>query len=174
MLDNSVDQLSYFYRSEIYIETTNCCNIRCRFCVNPSLQYPKGMMDFELFCSTVDQIADHPYVKAVNLVGMGETFLNPRIWEMIDYVHTKKLECYCCTNGKWHADDRQLESLVRVKHIHITIDGISNEAYQLSRPHTDVNAIWDTVNRIIETKKRCGSTTSACSSAHESVCLQSP
>lgn len=146
--------LSYFYRDEIYIETTNRCNIRCRFCENPVLRYPRGMMGLEDFRKAVDEIAAHPAVKAINLVGMGETFLNPRIWDMIDYVHAKGIPCYGCTNGKWRASEEQVASITKLQHIHITIDGTTNDVYQISRPHTDVDRIFDTVRQIIRARKR--------------------
>lgn len=147
----------YFYRDQVYIETTNRCNIRCRFCENPALKYPRGMMSLEVFQKAVDAVAEHPNVKVVNLVGMGETFLNPHIWEMIEYVHAKGIHCYSCTNGKWRATEEQLASITRLKHIHITIDGVTNDVYRISRPNTDVDQIFDTVHRILDARKGQGS-----------------
>ncbi|HSO17979.1 MAG TPA: radical SAM protein [Desulfosarcina sp.] len=153
------DDLTYFYRDEVYIETTNGCNIRCRFCENPALKHPRGVMAMDVFRKAVDDIAEHPLVKTVNLVGIGETFLHPRIWEMIDYVHSRGVACHTCTNGKWRATEEQLASITRLDHIHITIDGITNDVYQISRPDTDVERIFDTVRRILNARRQLDSQT---------------
>lgn len=148
------DDLTYFYRDEVYIETTNGCNIRCRFCENPALKHPRGVMAMDVFRKAVDDIAAHPRVKTVNLVGIGETFLHPRIWEMIDYAHSRGIPCHSCTNGKWLATEQQLASITRLEHIHITIDGVTNDVYRISRPDTDVERIFDTVRRILRTRRQ--------------------
>jgi MoaA/NifB/PqqE/SkfB family radical SAM enzyme len=116
-------------------------------------------MSLELYNKIIDGAADHPYIDSVNLVGMGESFLNPNIFKMIDYAHEKSVDCYTCTNGKWKATEENLPSIIKLKHMHITIDGLTNDIYQLSRPKTDVHGIIENVKKIIRYKERVSSPT---------------
>ncbi len=153
------EDTDFFYRNNLLIETTNCCNIRCHYCPNPKLMRPRGTMSLELFKKIIDDVAGHPKVTLVELVGMGETFLNPHIFEMIDYVYEKGIHCYTSTNGKWKFSEEKLLSILKTKHMHITIDGITNETYNQSRPDTDVNAIWDNVKTLVRLKEKMHSKT---------------
>jgi len=159
ILNYDNEQMKYFYRDEINIETTNYCNIKCRFCSNPSLRYPRGMMSYELFKKTIDEIVEHPKIDAIHLVGIGETFLNPHIFKMIDYAHEKGVEIYSCSNGKWTAKEETLMSVLKLNHIHVTIDGVTNEVYNQSRPNTDVKFIIKSLKKIIDLKNKVNSKT---------------
>ncbi|KPA15173.1 radical SAM protein [Candidatus Magnetomorum sp. HK-1] len=156
---NSNEQMNYYFRDEIYIETTNHCNIKCHFCNNPRLQNPRGMMSLELFKKTVDDIREHPKVNTIDLVGIGETFINPNVFKMIDYAFDNGLAIYACSNGKWSVKKDSLLSILKVRHIHVTLDGVTNDVYNLSRPNTDVNLIINNLKKIINLKKEMNSKT---------------
>lgn len=149
----------YFYRDQILVEVTNYCNIRCNFCSNAGLSYPKGMMPFELFQKIVDEVAEYPRVKVINLLGMGEPFIHPDIFRMIDYIDSKGVDGYACTNANWSAQPNDLLSVLKLKHIHISVDALTNDVFQLSRPNTDVNRVIATVSDLIKLKRETGSPT---------------
>ena len=116
-------------------------------------------MSLELYKKIINDVADHPKTTLVELVGMGETFLNPRIFDMIDYTYERGINCYTCTNAKWNFSEEKLLSLLKTKHIHITIDAVTNEIFNLSRPDTDVNFIWDNVKTLVLIKEKMRSKT---------------
>jgi MoaA/NifB/PqqE/SkfB family radical SAM enzyme len=148
-----------FYRDCLQIEVTNHCNIKCHFCSNPVLKTKKGMMTLELFKKTINSAVEHPRVKAVNLVGIGESFLNPDIWEMIDYCHEQGITCYVVSNMKWKLREVNLPQIMKLHHMHVTVDGVTNRVFHMSRPKTDVYQIWSNLERIIEYKKATNSPT---------------
>ncbi len=154
---NSADDMGYYYRDQILIEPTNHCNMECIYCTNKNLSYPKGMMSWSLFHKCVDEIAEHPHIKSINLLGMGETFIHPRIFDMIDYIHERGLDCFAGTNGKWQPSEGNLRTLLRLKLLNISIDALTNDTYRLSRQGADVATIWKNVENIIHFKKKMGS-----------------
>ncbi|HRN26232.1 MAG TPA: hypothetical protein PLT78_06675, partial [Ignavibacteriaceae bacterium] len=82
--------LKVSYPSSIMIELTNHCNIKCITCAREYLygdNMDKGFIDFKKFRSIIDEI--HPYVDAIGLTGLGETFLYKRIDEAVDYIKSK-------------------------------------------------------------------------------------
>ncbi len=69
---------------QVYVESTNRCNSKCRTCVRTFRDYePRRDFTPEEFRSLMDQF---PTVERVVLHGLGEPLLNPHLPEMIRYV----------------------------------------------------------------------------------------
>src|SRR5574338_848522 len=82
--------LKVAYPSSIMIELTNHCNIKCITCAREYAfgdAMAKGFMDFEKFKGIIDEI--YPYVDAIGLTCLGETFLYKRIDQEVDYIKSK-------------------------------------------------------------------------------------
>ena len=135
-------------------ELTNFCNIECPYCSNPHLKN-KGYMSFEIFKSILDKLFKHNLSqKEVIFCGYGESFLNKNIYDMIDYATDCGVKLTIQSNGKWKLNRERIDSLFKIHRLSVTIDGVTNGVYNLSRPNTDVNLIFDNLKDIVSLRER--------------------
>jgi Predicted Fe-S oxidoreductases len=79
----------------IYVEITNVCNLKCRFC-SVTKRQPEFMTE-ESFRSILDQIT--PFTDHVYFHVKGEPLLHPKIGLFLDLCHEKGLKVNLTTNG---------------------------------------------------------------------------
>ncbi len=83
----------------IHIEPTNHCNLGCIMCPQPrEMQRVKGMMNFDLYKSIIDELKDTP-AEFVYLHQFGESLLHKKITDMVDYASENGLQVGMSTNG---------------------------------------------------------------------------
>ena len=80
---------------KIYIEITNCCNLRCSFC-SPILK-PKRYMNEEEFEHILKEIQSK--TDTIYLHVKGEPLLHPKIKEFLDLAYRYGLKVNITTNG---------------------------------------------------------------------------
>jgi len=155
LLDKS-KSLKVSYPSSIMIELTNHCNIKCITCAREYAYgdaMDKGFLDFEKFKSIIDEI--HPYVDAIGLTGLGETFLYKRIEEAVDYIKSKNkgIIISCSINAHLPKSIEIAEKLInKIDTIQISIDGIG-EVYNEVRKTADYNFFLKNTLGILEKAK---------------------
>lgn len=82
----------------LMIEPTNRCNLSCVMCPQAGkLSRKKGFMDFSLFKRIIDEASE--FVKTAQLFHSGESFLHPRIFDMIHYTASHSMYSLINTNG---------------------------------------------------------------------------
>ena len=76
----------------LLIDPSNICNFQCKFCPTgdkellKSVNRPKGMMEYDLFCKIVDDIAGfNKKIRKIDIYKDGEPFLNKDVCRMIKY-----------------------------------------------------------------------------------------
>ena len=152
LLDKS-KSLKVSYPSSIMIELTNHCNIKCITCAREYAYgdaMAKGFLDFEKFKNIIDEI--HPYVDAIGLTGLGETFLYKRIDEAVDYIKSKSkgIIISCSINAHLPKSIEIAEKLTnKIDTIQISIDGIG-EVYNEVRKTADYNFFLKNTLGILE------------------------
>lgn len=148
--------LKVAYPSSIMIELTNHCNIKCITCAREYAfgdEMAKGFMDFEKFKSIIDEI--YPYVDAIGLTGLGETFLYKRIDEAVDYIKSKNkgIVISCSINAHLPKSIEIAEKLInKIDTIQISIDGIG-DVYNEVRKTADYNFFLKNTLGILEKAK---------------------
>lgn len=69
------------------IEITSRCNLRCRYCVHPTMARWKGDMEEDVWMQTLGWVrrfvADGTQDAELNLCGIGESTMHPRFGEMV-------------------------------------------------------------------------------------------
>ena len=115
----------------VTFETTTVCNLRCPLCITGSgkLYRKNRHMSYEDFCSIYDGIKES--TNEIILVGQGETFLNPDIYRILDYIEDRVF-VYLDTNGNVDLDYEKIISS-GVDEITFSIDGINQETYERYR-----------------------------------------
>jgi radical SAM protein with 4Fe4S-binding SPASM domain len=147
---------------ELYLETTNRCNLRCKTCP----QYfgmPEDSAD--LTPDAVRRIlSQFPTVRRVVLHGIGEPLLNPDLMAIIAAVKERGAQVLFNTNGLLLRPPF-VEPLVRsgLDELRVSIDSASPETFRLVRGANGFDRIIRNVRRLGEVKTALGSATPAVS-----------
>ncbi len=142
-----------FYPTQISIEPTTICNYACPACYHgltdlegsPGGTRPK-YIDFKSFKNLIDEISDYTWY--LNLVGEGESFLHPQIYEMINYASSKGI----FVSSESNASHLNIESLAKcgLGSIHFALDGFSQDVYQKYRVKGDFNKVLNNITEFCE------------------------
>src|SRR5438270_5124114 len=82
---------------EYIVETTAKCNLYCPMCPRETHKQPKEDMADEIFSRLVNEAgasAEH-----MMLIGLGEPFLDPKIFDRIEYCERHNVSTLLSTNG---------------------------------------------------------------------------
>src|SRR5690242_3887116 len=88
---------------EYIVETTAKCNLYCPMCPRESHPQPKADMTDEVFERLVRQAGDS--AEHMMLIGLGEPFMDAKIFERIEFCHRHSVSTLLLTNGTF-LDDR--------------------------------------------------------------------
>ena len=80
---------------KIYIEITNCCNLKCKFC--PDTNRRKEFMNVDNFEKVIKEI--HKYTNLVCLHVKGEPLLHSKLEEILKILEKYNLKVNITTNG---------------------------------------------------------------------------
>jgi hypothetical protein len=90
---------------------TSHCNLKCKYCVSPTLKRPKMHMTEETFAKSlawVAYFAEHHGQDEVNLAGIGESTMHPQFIRMLRHARLTlgpDMNIVLATNGKLMTDD---------------------------------------------------------------------
>jgi radical SAM protein with 4Fe4S-binding SPASM domain len=146
--------------THLQVEPSTRCNLRCTLCPVPrGLKRPQGLMDPEIFRKIIDQTGD--FIFTLLLWDWGEPFLNPAIFEMIDYARQKDLRIACSTNGHLFADPAHAERVVGTKldTLIFAVDGLTQQSYALYRQGGSLDRVFLGIRNVVSQKRKMGSTT---------------
>jgi radical SAM protein with 4Fe4S-binding SPASM domain len=143
---------------ELYIETTNRCNLKCRTCP----QYFGMPEDFaDLTPALVERILDQfPFVRRVVLHGIGEPLLNKDLPRIIENVKRRGAYALFNTNGLL-LRDKLAEPIIRagLDELRVSVDSASPETYTLVRGVDGFDRIIENLRSLAVLKEKLGSTT---------------
>jgi len=115
----------------LYVETTNICNYKCRMCAaQTGLKRATGFMDFELYKKIIDEAADMGISRIVPQI-WGEPLLHPRFVEMVQYAKGRGMYVEFTTNGLL-MDEKMSRKLLGtgVDIIVVSFHGFTPEGYK--------------------------------------------
>ena len=117
---------------EHIVETTAKCNLYCPMCPRETHKQPKEDMMADVFDRLVEESgrsAEH-----MMLIGLGEPFLDPLIFDRIEYCARHNISTLLSTNGTLldeAAAARLLDS--RIEHVTLSFDGATKESFEYYR-----------------------------------------
>jgi len=142
------------------IEPVNICNLKCPLCVTGSgqMKRPRGKMEFDVFKSVVDEIADR--IIYITLYSQGEPYLNPRFNEFVAYAKTKGVYVNTSTNAHYF-DEQTAEATVKsgIDSMIISLDGVTQESYEHYRRGGDLQTVLDGIRNLVAAKQKLNSKT---------------
>ena len=141
---------------QVTFEPCNICNLRCPGCVTGA-GHPEcaeqGFLSLEKFKHIFDQIKD--YIFSVTLHRWGEPFLNKDIFSIIDYASSSRCDTTLHSNFNIFDEDMAIKAIdSRLTHIYLSIDGATQETYQMYRRGGDLSRVFKNIGILTEMKKK--------------------
>ncbi len=117
---------------EYIVETTAKCNLYCPMCPRETHPQPKEDMTGEIFERLVTESgrsAEH-----MMLIGLGEPFLDPKIFDRIEYCARHRVSTLLSTNGTLLTEDAAARLLASpLEHVTLSFDGATKESFEFYR-----------------------------------------
>lgn len=140
---------------EYIVETTARCNLYCPMCPRETHPQPKEDMAEEIFERLVRETgrsAEH-----MMLIGLGEPFLDPKIFERIEFCARHHISTLLSTNGTL-LDEETSDRLLRssIEHVTLSFDGATKESFEFYRKGARFEKVRDSFVRFCRMKKERG------------------
>jgi len=136
---------------EYIVETTAKCNLYCPMCPRETHKQPKEDMTDEIFNRLVEEsglAAEH-----MMLIGLGEPFMDPKIFERIEYCERHDISTLLSTNGTF-LDEKTAARLLdsSLEHITLSFDGSTKESFEYYRKGARFEKVRDNFVRFARMK----------------------
>lgn len=118
-----------FTPKNLVIEPVAGCNVKCSACPQDQLKRDYGMLSYADFQTIIDKT--NP--RSIGLYFMGEPFLNPEIFDMIDYASEKEVKTTINTNGTTLLRDYKKIAESGLNKIAVSVDGYTQEVFEAYR-----------------------------------------
>lgn len=120
-----------FPLQRIHIELTNVCNFDCTFCPKQEMTRKYEYMDYHRVTNIIDEIAEYNLAQKVTFHVMGEPFMHPRFFDILDHTVGAGLETGITTNGTYldAAVADRLET-VKASQINISLQTPDEESFK--------------------------------------------
>lgn len=141
---------------EYIVETTAKCNLYCPMCPRETHKQPKEDMPAEIFDRLVRESgrsAEH-----MMLIGLGEPFLDPLIFDRIEYCARHDISTLLSTNGTLLDEETSARLLQSpLEHVTLSFDGATRESFEYYRKGARFEKVRDNFVRFSRMKKERGS-----------------
>lgn len=141
------------YPRELMIELTTSCNYNCIYCFRNAILDPEigRYMDIEVFKNLVKQ-AYNAKISKISLSGWGEPLTHPAILDFISELKKYEFNILLNTNGYLISEYAEELCKLGVDIIHVSIDSVYEELYQLTRVGGNLSKINEGLTKIKELK----------------------
>ncbi|MCH7624223.1 MAG: radical SAM protein, partial [Nitrospinae bacterium] len=126
-----IGELVGFPLQRIHIELTNVCNFDCTFCPKQEMTRKYEYMEYERVCGIIDQIAEYNLAEKITFHVMGEPFMHPRFFDILDYAAQLNVKTGITTNGTYLDEEMaaRLEK-VTVSQLNISLQTPDEESFK--------------------------------------------
>jgi radical SAM protein with 4Fe4S-binding SPASM domain len=137
---------------EYIVETTAKCNLYCPMCPRETHKQPKADMPAEIFERLVRETA--ATAEHMMLIGLGEPFMDPQIFNRIEFCHQHSISTLLSTNGTF-LNERIAAQLLDspLDEITLSFDGSSKETFEFYRKGAKFEKVRDNFVRFAQLKK---------------------
>ncbi|MBZ5724514.1 MAG: radical SAM protein [Acidobacteriia bacterium] len=136
---------------EYIVETTAKCNLYCPMCPRETHKQSKADMTDEVFQRLVRQAGDS--AEHMMLIGLGEPFMDPHIFERIEFCHQHSVSALLSTNGTF-LDERNAARILdsKLDQITLSFDGAKKETFEFYRKGANFEKVRDNFVRFARMK----------------------
>src|SRR3954451_24838473 len=141
---------------EYIVETTAKCNLYCPMCPRETHKQPKEDMPVDVFDTLVREAGDS--AEHMMLIGLGEPFMDARIFERIEFCHRHSISTLLSTNGTF-LDERYSGKVLDspLEQITLSFDGFKKETFEFYRKGAKFEKVRDNFVRFAKAKHERGS-----------------
>jgi radical SAM protein with 4Fe4S-binding SPASM domain len=117
---------------EYIVETTAKCNLYCPMCPRETFPQPKEDMIEAIFDRLIEEAG--PSAEHMMLIGLGEPFLDRRIFDRIEHCARHGVSTLLSTNGTL-LDETMADRILSgpLEHITLSFDGATKESFEFYR-----------------------------------------
>ena len=140
------------------IEPTTSCNLGCPECPSGLKQFTRktGNLSIALNKKIIDELKGR--LTYINYYFQGEPYINKNIFDFVQYANSKKIFCSTSTNGHFLNDENCVKTIESgLKRLIISIDGNSQETYEIYRKKGKYERVIEGTKNIIKWKKELNS-----------------
>lgn len=136
---------------EYIVETTAKCNLYCPMCPRETHKQPKEDMTDEIFTRLVRESGRSG--EHMMLIGLGEPFMDRKIFDRIEYCERHKISTLLSTNGTFF-DEKTCARLLDtpLEHITLSFDGATKQSYEYYRKGANFDKVRDNFVRFARMK----------------------
>ena len=136
------------------ISVEGYCNLKCTMCPRNDPKFKDQEMPFEKFTKILDQL---PFVKEVELTGLGEPLLHKDLFKMIEYAKKRKIRTVVTTNATL-LNEKNIEKVLQsgLDVIHISIDSADPETFKAIRVGTTLEKVIAGLRNLIAAREQRG------------------
>jgi len=153
--------------SEIIMEPTNACNLRCPVCpTHFAMKRERGFMDMELLKSAIDEFKDSSRKPQISFNFAGEPLLSKNLPEMIKYAKDKGHKTFVSTNTTLLSEEMAGKFILSgLDSIHVCLDGFNKKAHESYRMGSNFEEVKNNIENFVKKRKYLGR-------KNPSICLQ--
>jgi len=136
---------------EYIVETTAKCNLYCPMCPRETHKQPKEDMIEDVFDRLVRESGSS--AEHMMLIGLGEPFMDRKIFERIEYCEQHNISTLLSTNGTF-LDEKTCEKILSssLEHITLSFDGSTKESFEYYRKGAKFEKVRDNFVRFVQMK----------------------
>jgi radical SAM protein with 4Fe4S-binding SPASM domain len=142
------------------VDVCNVCNLRCPLCPtgNTTIARRQAMLSLDQYKDVFDRIKE--YALVVSFYNHGEPLLNPDVFSIIEHTHRSRVGTNISSNFNW-PQPVDINDFIRsgLDYVTVSLDGVTQEAYQKYRVRGDIAEVFDNLRRLISAKKALKSKT---------------
>lgn len=132
---------------KIYIEITNICNLKCKFCKENNRE--KEFMKLEDFKTIISKIKD--YTNLIALHVKGEPLLHPKLKEILDGCHENNILVNITTNATLLEEKLELLAYSKaVRQLNLSIHAINQNNLDINE---NMNSVLNSISKIKKINK---------------------
>ncbi len=141
---------------EYIVETTAKCNLYCPMCPREVYKQPKADMSDAVFERLVRESASS--AEHMMLIGLGEPFMDPKIYDRIEFCHRHSVSTLLSTNGTF-LDEKVSDRLLRtpLEQLTFSFDGAKKESFEFYRKGANFEKVRNNFVRFARMKRERGS-----------------
>lgn len=159
-----VEGITTKYPLNLDIEVTNCCNLKCPFCVRETGVGKEGFMTMETYFNIMEEIGGHigdrglvpAKVGAVKLNWRGEPTLHPDLVDMVGIAKAFLIpEVAINTNGTRLTPVLSRDLIeARIDRIIISVDSIDPDLYESQRVGAKLAPVIDNIASLVKLRNQ--------------------
>lgn len=141
---------------DIVMELTTKCQLSCNYCDVKQIKRT-GIMPDNVFQTAIKKMAESN-IDHVNLNGIGEPFLDKKIFERIRFAKKHGIETITFVTNGLLLDEKKSAQLIEsgITQITISLDGNSQAALEKTRPGANFELIVENIKKLIHFNEKLG------------------